>query len=238
VNASISDASSVATNSFNLSNSTSSTTGQLNQTINTSLLEDGEYNLSLTATDTAGNKGENRTDLRIDNTPPGIEFGLGNFVSDTFNTTLFIQDSTNTTTELRIKNATFNRTLEPNSSASTSGLQQGNYTLEANVTDSANNSRSESIELEVDRTAPNLTVLTPDNETTLTKDTDINATTFDEEDVSQHCRVRIRRPGIAPEWESQHNCGHAAAPGRKLRFEHYSPRQSRKHQLHAAGSYN
>jgi hypothetical protein len=179
VNASITDTSPIANTSFNLSNSTNSTTGKLNQTINTSLLEDGDYNLSLSATDTAGNNGTNITNLTIDNTPPEVAFGTENFVSNEFNTTLFIQDDTNTSTELVLRNSTFSRALEPNSSASTSTLRQGNYTLEANVTDGAGNLKSENIEIEIDQSAPNLTVLNPENQTTLTGDTDVNATAAD-----------------------------------------------------------
>jgi uncharacterized membrane protein YgcG len=181
VNASISDVSPIATTSFNLSNSTSSTTKQLNQTINTSLLEDGDYNLSLIATDTAGNKGRNTTDLTIDNTPPETTLGTDNFVSNRFNTTLFIQDSTNTTAELALTNTTFNRTLEFNSSINASNLSQGNYTLEANITDSAGNLRSNSIDIKVDQSPPNLTILKPENQTTLTGDTNIEVIATDRE---------------------------------------------------------
>jgi PGF-pre-PGF domain-containing protein len=174
VNASISGTySSVVEKQFNVSNSTFSETGDnFNATLDTQQVSEGDYNITYTVSDGAGNEVSKRVNVTLDKTSPSVNLALSgdstiqtaNFtVNATYNDGLSGVDTAKyyvrNSSGLQMK-GTVNATLN------SSKLADGSYTVDVEVKDTAGNIGSESADIEVDNSPPVLefsTLNTPDN---------------------------------------------------------------------------
>ncbi|HGS4619083.1 TPA: Ig-like domain-containing protein, partial [Vibrio cholerae] len=138
----------------------------------TTPLAEGSYQVTASVTDPAGNTGTATDDGSIDVTAPTITVDAPDNTNDTTptitGTTNAVPGSTVTlvVTDANGTQQTLTATVQPDGSYSvdvTIPLAEGNYKVDASVTDTAGNNGTASDKGSVDVTAPTITVDAPDN---------------------------------------------------------------------------
>lgn len=186
INASVNGTfSSIVEKQFNVSNSTFSKTGDFNGTFNTLEVSEGEYNITYTTSDEAGNEVSERVNVTLDKTRPSLNLTLpndstvetGNFtVNTTYNDSLAGIDSAKyyirNSSGLQLKGAL-------NATVNSSKLQDGSYTIGVEVNDTAGNLASEEAEIDVDNSPPVLEFSTLNTGDNLTGNFEIEAQVSD-----------------------------------------------------------
>ncbi|EHK7541620.1 tandem-95 repeat protein, partial [Vibrio cholerae] len=135
-------------------------------------LAEGNYKVDASVTDTAGNNGTASDKGSVDVTAPTITVDAPDNTNDTTptitGTTNAVPGSTVTlvVTDAKGDKQTLSATVQPDGSYSvdvTTPLAEGNYKVDASVTDTAGNNGTASDKGSVDVTAPTITVDAPDN---------------------------------------------------------------------------
>jgi hypothetical protein len=161
VEASYSDnLSGVSEANYTVSNGTEQLSGSFNDTLDTSNLAEGQYNVTFNVTDNIGNFNSSEVNLTLDKTNPELNFtepesGLisGNFsVNATFSDTLSGVEYSNYTLE----NSSVQASGSLNDTLNSSEFADGGYSLSADVSDRAGNPNTSSVSVEFDNSAPEI----------------------------------------------------------------------------------
>lgn len=169
LNASWSDeTTSVDHRSYELYNSTYSEKGSLNALVNSSKLEDGEYNISFNVSDSLNNSNQKQTTVVVDNKPPSFDFiGLKDGeirTSGSLTIDAVWSDITtgveNTSFVLENQKQSYSGSL--NHTINENNLSNSVYNLTYRIEDYAGNNNSETIELFYDTKPPFLQVISPE----------------------------------------------------------------------------
>ena len=157
--------------------STEGVPGYWNATFNTTAIEDGTYNVSVQATDSANNPAtlENVTEIVVDNTAPEVSFVdpvEGNYSADSI---AFTSQSSDAVTGVKLVEFGYGlydsedfmwfdgtETADGwDGSLATADLEDGSYNVSVRCTDFAGNSNVSSRMIVIDRTAPDATLIAP-----------------------------------------------------------------------------
>lgn len=183
INATSSDSiSGVESTIYNIRNNTGIVgTGDLNATVDTEDLKDGEYDLIFNVTDKAGNYRSKSINVTVDNTAPSINSAnpqdnsvlAGNFgVNATWSDNEGVKNHT-----YALKNQTgtqISRSL--NDTVNSNNLEGGEYNLTFEVSDYAGNTLFENRSVTLDNSKPEINILKPDTDGYAAKVFDVNAT--------------------------------------------------------------
>jgi hypothetical protein len=207
LNSTITDALSVDTTFFNVTNATDQLTllgtalgGEETASLDTTTLSDGAYNITVFANDTLNNLNASEfLSVFIDNTAPNVTINApsnGEIVSGAILINVTIDDTLLLTVVLlNVTNVTdsesFNFTILPLGVNEFIGglpdgtLADGAYDLNVTTTDAANNTNNtESITFTVDNTPPNVTINSPLTNTNVSGTITLNATPLDTSGIS------------------------------------------------------
>ena len=157
--------------------STEGVPGYWNATLDTTSIEDGTYNVSVQATDSANNPAtlENVVEIVVDNTAPEVSFVdpvEGNYSADSI---AFTAQSSDAVTGVKLVEFGYGlydsddfmwfdgtETADGwDGSLATAGLEDGSYNVSVRCTDFAGNSNVSSRMIVIDRTAPDATLIAP-----------------------------------------------------------------------------
>ena len=181
INATWSDAvTGVQSHTFNLSNTTYSQTGDLNNTINSTTLSDGDYNITYNVTDGANRSNTSNISITVDNTNPQLVSHSprkGNFSKD-FNVNATWKDTLSgvMNANYSLKNGSVQDEGEMNATIDVSNLDNGEYNLSYILEDYAGNTYTETALILVDKNAPALDVVNPENSSYVSNVFSVNAT--------------------------------------------------------------
>ena len=178
----------IKTSNFSLNSSNRPISGDLNQSIDSTDLENGAYRIKFTTEDQAGNTGNLTREITVDNEKPEINLIKP---SEKFQSELFQVEATwgDSITQVESAKYTFiNRTEtvksgDLNSSINSSELVEGQYNLTLTASDSTGNTRITSKTVEIDRTPPVFTSITPENQSNISETVNISATVKNPENL-------------------------------------------------------
>lgn len=131
-------------------------------------LSDGFYNLSVTATDSAGNQNSSEVSFTVDTSPPSLTIENPDNRTYTFSDPVLnasASDFSGLESVIAEVNGSRNVTLVLNSSFyvnDTYSFPEGSHRLFFYAGDTAGNTARENVSLEIDTVAPDLTVISPD----------------------------------------------------------------------------
>lgn len=175
----------VEKHSYTLSDSNGDiTSGSLNNSIDSTSYSDGNYNLTYTVEDSLGNRRTIRKQIRIDNTLPDISsvtVSDGEVFSDNFTVNAQTSDSSG------VQNSSY--TLRNGSGKQKSGslgekivsddYSDGNYTMEIEAWDVAENQEKQTYDLTLDNTRPKLDIFLPEKDSNISGSFQLEATAVD-----------------------------------------------------------
>jgi hypothetical protein len=183
VNATWSDSiTGVKTADYSLENNSVQASGALNDTIDVSGLESGEYNLTYILRDHAGNYGNNTVEISVDREMPSLEIlspGNSSFVSGNFSVEASYYDNLSGMrwANYSVTNGSEQLSGNLNDTVDTSGLSEGEYNVSFNVSDNLGNFNSDYVNVTLDRTSPELNLTSPSG--TVSGNFSVNATYSD-----------------------------------------------------------
>lgn len=186
INATWSDATSnVNSSEYEFWNSSFSSQGDLNSSIDISELRNGDYNISYLIEDYAGNKINKTIEITVDEENPSLQ--VFNPSNSSFVTSNFTVNATFADEFTGIKQANYtiyndSKQLEGdlNDTLNTSKLAEGEYNISYNVSDFAGNKNTSRININLDKTQPELNITSPENKTHLAGNFSVNATFSDD----------------------------------------------------------
>lgn len=174
----------IASSEYIISNETGpQLTGGLNSTVNTSDIEDGEYNLTYRVEDTAGNSKNTTFNITVDNTMPELtEYSPEKkAVRNSFSINASWEDK-GTGLEnayYRFENSTDSWEGSFNDSIDFSSYENGNYTLKFVLEDYAGNRKVKNTSLSLDDQKPSINITEPLNGTFISQEFDVEASIND-----------------------------------------------------------
>lgn len=159
--------------------------GELNDTMDSGTLGDGGYNLTYKVTDLADNTVEERFEIKIDNTPPEINVsspGNGTFINQDLQLEAYWEENISAVREANytLSNSTYSISGKLNDSIQVSKLDDGEYDIYFRAYDIANNSKTKRINITVDTTAPDASILNPSNQSFISGNFSSNASFSDD----------------------------------------------------------
>ncbi|MFB6158932.1 MAG: S8 family serine peptidase [Candidatus Nanohalobium sp.] len=157
----------VVNHSFTVSNRSFSANHSLNATLNSTGLEDGEYNVTYNVSDKVGNYNFTRRSITVDNSRPSLEsFDPGDeSFSGNFSVNATWTDSVTGVKQANYSfgNETFSRNGSLNATVDTSNLSEGVYNLSYILQDYAGNYLNRTFQVSIDRASPSFDIFKPLN---------------------------------------------------------------------------
>jgi len=158
---------------YTILNSSTQLQGDLNDSINTSKLAEGGYNITYNVSDFAGNRNNSRINVTLDETPPNLNLTSPenqSHVADNFSVKATFSDDLSgiKTANYTLSNNSPQGTGSLNSTVNSTKFSDGSYNLTANATDRAGNTVKARNELFIDNTAPAI------NQSSIIKDDNIS----------------------------------------------------------------
>lgn len=168
IDASLSDLSSISQKTFQIEG----ISGSLNGTVNSSQLEDGDKSVYLNATDEVGNTVSERINITVDNEKPSASISkpVNEFFGDELDIEYTLDDNVSgvqSSEAFLVNESGTQASFSGNTSYDSSSLEEGNYTLEVNVTDYAGNKGSVEKSLVKDTKEPDVDILLDERNVTV-----------------------------------------------------------------------
>lgn len=166
---------------YSLTNGTEVSTEELNGSVSNQELEEGIYNITFNVKDFAGNTVEKRINVTLDSTKPDINFQRpedGALISENFSVNASASDDFSgvETKVFRIENRSGTQISDDlNKTVNSSQLNDGNYSISAEITDKAGNVRKVTREIDIDNQPPALRSSSVKEEANLSGEVDIRA---------------------------------------------------------------
>jgi len=168
IEASFSDLSDISQKTFQVK----SISGPLNGTVNSSKLEDGDTSVYLNATDEVGNTVSEKINITVDNEKPSTSISkpVDEFFGDVLDIEYSVDDNVSgveSSEAFLVNESGIMVSFSGNTNYDSSNLEDGNYTLEVNVTDYAGNNVSVEKSLVKDTTDPDVDILLEEGNVTV-----------------------------------------------------------------------
>ena len=153
-----------------------------NSSFESTVVEEGFYNLTFFAEDYAGNSVEKREKLNVDNTAPEINvFEPESYVNSDFNISADLSDSSGIALQsFNISNSTWSRNGTLNSSFRISNFEEGEYNITYKAEDVAGNTENITQNITVDTVKPSLSIYSPSEDQITEGEVEVNASFSDE----------------------------------------------------------
>ncbi len=145
-------------------------TGKNSYFIDTTKLDDGEHEITLSVSDLTGKITNTSITIIVDNTPPNVAITFpedGTLASDIIKLFFFYSDPTLLRVFLYIDDKIVNVTDETSYTLDTRSMDDGNHTICLVAVDAAGNKETYMIKIIVDNTPPIIEIVSPDNGTSV-----------------------------------------------------------------------
>lgn len=187
--AAVDNSSDIASLKFQV-NGSSNISGDLNSSIDSTNLQNGEHIVFYTAEDLAGNTRQSNRTFKVDNEKPSIQTvkPTSQFISENISVSGTWSDNF---TGIKAANYTLTNSTglqssgELNSSIKTLNLSEGIYNLSLRAYDYAENSDISSSTLEIDRTPPTVDSITPKSEENISGTFNVSASASDDRSLEK-----------------------------------------------------
>jgi len=186
----VDNSSNIVSLKFQINDSSGNITGELNSSLDSSNLQNGEHKVFYTAEDQAGNlRTANRT-FTVDNEKPAIQTvePSSRFISENISVTGIWSDNSTgikTANYTLINSTGIQSSGRLNSSIQTSNLSEGTYNLSLKAYDYVENSEISSNILEIDRTPPSVDSITPESGENISGTLNISASASDDRSLAK-----------------------------------------------------